>query len=117
MKLTVMSAALFLAAGITLAKDPPVYQKAVILQMESTSCGYDMKGGKSVTGELLGTNSENKKTKELLCQEYVLQSDRVIYRIRPRDDKHPVLLPIGETAQYRIAKDRTKLRVPEMDDK
>jgi hypothetical protein len=53
----------------------------------------------------------------MLCQEYVLQTDRVIYRIRPKDDKHPVLLPIGETAQFRIHKDKLILKVAEADDK
>jgi len=37
----------------------------------------------------------------------------VIYRIRPNDDKHPVLLPIGETAQFRLHKDKLILRVSE----
>jgi hypothetical protein len=53
----------------------------------------------------------------MLCQEYVLQADRVIYRIRPKDDKHPVLLPIGETAEFRIDKEKLILRVPEANDK
>jgi hypothetical protein len=46
-----------------------------------------------------------------------LQADRVIYRIRPKDDKHPALLPIGETAEFRIQKDKLILRVPEANDK
>jgi hypothetical protein len=41
----------------------------------------------------------------------------VVYRIRPKDDKHPMLLPIGETAQFRISKDKLILRVPELNDK
>jgi hypothetical protein len=53
----------------------------------------------------------------LLCQEYVLQSERVIYRIRPRDEKHPVLLPVGEQAQFRLQKDKMILRVEDLDDK
>ena len=75
------------------------------------------KGSKSVAGELLGTDAQSKKTQEVLCQEYVLQTDRVVYRIRPKDDKHPILLPIGETAQFRIHKDKLILRVAESDDK
>ncbi len=66
---------------------------------------------------MLGTDGQHKKTQELLCQEYVLQSDRVVYRIRPKDDKHPALLPIGETAQFRIHKDRLILKVAEADGK
>jgi hypothetical protein len=53
----------------------------------------------------------------LLCQEYLLQTDRIIYRIRPKDDKHSVLLPAGERAQFRIEKDYMKLRVEDLDNK
>jgi len=70
-----------------------------------------------LTGELLGTDGQSKKTQETLCQEYVLQTDKLVYRIRPKDDKHPVLLPIGETAQFRIRKDKMILKVAESDDK
>ena len=93
------------------------YEKGVLLQMESSPCGSTEKGSKTVAGEILGTDGEHKSTRELLCQEYVLRADRVIYRIRPRDDKHPVLLPIGETAEFRIDKDKLMLRVPEVNDK
>jgi hypothetical protein len=93
------------------------YEKAVLLQMESSPCGYAEKGSKTIAGEILGTDGEHKNTKEMLCPEYVLQADRVIYRIRPKDDKHPVLLPIGETAEFRIEKDKLMLRVPEANDK
>ncbi len=72
---------------------------------------------KSFTGETLGTDSASKKTQELLCQEYVLQSERVIYRIRPRDEKHPVLLPVGERAQFRLQKDKMLLRMEDLDSK
>src|SRR5947209_11985440 len=85
--------------------------------MKSPSCGYADKDGKNLTGELSGTDSQHKKTQEVLCQEYVLQSDRIVYRIRPKDDKHPVLLPVGESAEFRVHKDKLLLRVPEADDK
>jgi hypothetical protein len=99
------------------AKEHIDYQNGKILQMESTSCGLQEKGNKTVAGEIFGTDGEHKKTQELLCQEYTLQSDRVIYRIRPKDEKHPVLLPIGETAHFRLHKDKLILQVPEADGK
>jgi len=113
MKLTVLCLCL---AGVAVAKERD-YQKGTLLRMDSSSCGTQEKGGKSVTGELLGTDSQSRKTKEVLCQEYVLQGDHVIYRIRPTDDKHPALLPIGEVAEYRIHKDKLMLRVLEGDGK
>jgi hypothetical protein len=106
-----------LFAGVCAAKEHDDYQKGTLLRMDSTSCGMQEKGGKSMAGELIGTDSQNKKTKEVLCQEYVLQTDRVVYRIRPNDDKHPVLLPIGETAQFRLHKDKLILKVAELDAK
>ncbi len=41
----------------------------------------------------------------------------MIYRIRPRDEKHPVLLPVGEQAQFRMEKDKMMLRVEDLDNK
>jgi hypothetical protein len=99
------------------AKDKPAYERGVLLQMDSTHCGYAEKDGKTLTGEILGTDGQHKNTQEVLCQEYILKSDRLIYRIRPKDDKHPTLLPVGETAEFRIHKDKMILRVPEADGK
>ncbi len=109
--------AILLCACVAEAKDPPSYQKGTLLQMESAPCGYAEKSGKSIGGEILGTDSAHKKTQEVLCQEYTLQADRIIYRIRPKDDKHPILLPVGETVQFRIHKDMLLLRNPEGDSK
>jgi hypothetical protein len=106
-----------LLAGVCAAKEHDDYQKGTLLRMDSAPCGMQEKGGKSVAGELLGTDSQSKKTQEVLCQEYVLQGERVIYRIRPKDDKHPALLPIGETAQFRLHKDKMILKVAEGDGK
>jgi hypothetical protein len=107
MKARLAVAVLALAcAPLGLAKDPPSYDKGTLLSMDSSSCGVAEKGSKTVAGELLGTDGEHKSTEEVLCQEYVLQGDRIVYRIRPTDTKHPVLLPVGDTVQYRIRKDK-----------
>jgi hypothetical protein len=66
--------------------------------MDSVECGFDENSGKSLAGEVQGTDSAHNKTHALLCQEYLLQTDHVIYRIRPKDDKHRVLLPVGDSA-------------------
>ena len=102
---------------VAVAKDPKAYQSGKLLQMDSVQCGTAEKDAKSFAGEVLGTDSGHKKTQEVLCQEYVLQSERVIYRIRPRDEKHPVLLPVGEQAQFRLEKDKMLLRVEDLDSK
>jgi hypothetical protein len=88
------------------AKEPKVYQSGKLLQMDSVPCGVDEKDAKSFASELVGTDSGHKKSQELLCQEYLLQAEKVIYRVRPRDAKHPVLLPVGEHAQFVSTKTR-----------
>ena len=115
MKLRTLAVCL-LFAGVCSAREHD-YQKGTLLRMDSSSCGTQEKGSKTVAGEIFGTDGQHKKTQEVLCQEYVLQGEHVIYRIRPRDDKHPALLPIGETAQFRIHKDKMLLLVPETDPK
>ena len=110
-------AAILQTAASAPAKDKPAYERGVLLQMDSTHCGFAEKGSKTVAGEILGTDGQHKNTQEVLCQEYILKSDRLIYRIRPKDDKHPTLLPVGESAEFRIHKDRMLLRVPESDGK
>jgi hypothetical protein len=107
-----------LLATVCLAKEPRQQQQSgTLLQMDSVECGADQKSGKSLAGEMLGTDNAHQKVHTLLCQEYLLQTERVIYRIRPKDDKHPVLLPVGEKAQFHIDKDKMKLRVEDLDDK
>ncbi len=109
--------AIMLVAVLAQAKEPKHYQSGKLLKMESVKCGTDEKNGKSLAGEMIGTDSAHMKTHELLCQQYVLETEKVMYTIRPRDEKHPVLLPIGEKAQFRMDKDKIVLRVEDLDDK
>jgi hypothetical protein len=106
-----------LLVGTAYAKEPKAYQSGKLLQMDSVQCGVDEKDAKSFTGELIGTDSGHKKSQELLCQEYLLQAEKVIYRVRPRDSKHPVLLPVGDQAQFRLEKDKMLMRVEDLDNK
>ena len=93
MRLKIMTAA-FLLAGLAYAKEPKPHNSGTLLQMDSVQCGTAEKSARSFAGEVLGTDSGHKNTQQVLCQEYVLQTDRVVYRIRPRDEKHPALLPV-----------------------
>lgn len=85
-----------LLAATAYGKEPKAYQSGKLLQMDAVSCGAQ-------------------KTQELRCQEYVLQTDTLDYRIRSRDAKHPVLLPVGERAQFRLEKDKMLVRVEYLD--
>jgi hypothetical protein len=106
-----------LCASFAYARDHQSPQSGTILQMDSVNCGTDQKSDRSLAGEIIGTDNSDRKTRTLLCQEYLLQTDRMTYRIRPKDDKHPALLPVGEKAQFHVAKDHLKLRVEDLDDK
>jgi hypothetical protein len=117
MRSKVLISAVLVCACTVFAKEPKAYQTGKILQMDSVQCGTTEKDHSNFAGDVLGTNSGSKKTQELLCQEYLLQAEHVIYRIRPRNDKHAVLLPIGRQAQFRIQKDKMLLRLEELDDK
>ncbi len=92
-----------LGASFAFARDHQTPQSGTLLQMDSVSCGTDQKN--------------QKKTHTLLCQEYVLQADNVVYRIRLKDDKHPSLLAVGSKAQFHIEKNAMKLRVEGPNDK
>jgi hypothetical protein len=109
--------ALMLLSAIAFAKEQHFYQRGRLMSMDSVSCGYAEKSGKTIKGEILGTDGGHKNTKEVLCQEYLLRTDQVLYRIRPRDDKHPILLPVGEVAEFRLYKDRVYLKINESDGK
>jgi len=116
MRLKFLSAVILLAA-IAQAKEPKHYHSGRLMKMESVKCGTDEKNGKSFAGEMIGTDSAHMKTRELLCQQYTLETDKLVYTVQPKDDKHPALLPIGESAQFRLEKDKMLLRVEDMDDK
>jgi hypothetical protein len=103
-----------LLAATAYAKEPKAYQSGTLLQMDSVQCGVDAKHPESVT-EMSGATPDHKPTQGPLCQVYLLQTDKVIYRIRPRDAKHAVFLPVGEQAQFRPEKDKLLLRVEYLD--
>jgi hypothetical protein len=118
MKSTFALSVVLILGSFTFAKNEPVFhQTGTISAMDAVECGFDENSGKSFAGEMLGTGGAHKKTRAMLCQEYVLRADRVMYRIRPRDEKHPVLLPVGERAEFRLKKDKLLLSVPELDGK
>ena len=104
-------------AAAAFAKEPKIFQNGKLLQMDSVQCGVDEKDGKSFAGEMIGTDAGHKKTQELLCQEYLLRTDKITFRIRPKEVKHPLLLPIGEQVQFGLEKDRMLLRVEDLDSK
>lgn len=99
------------------AKEARFYDKGTLVEMKSVECGVDSKGAEGIGGILGVDDSQHVKTRQMLCQEYLLRTDRLEYRIRPKEEKHPALLPIGSQARYRITKDTMRVLVPEFDKK
>src|ERR1043165_2766286 len=114
---TAVFCGILLVSLAAVAKDGPSYQSGKLKEMSSVECGFEQKSAKGLMGELVGTDNSHSKTKKTFCQEYVLETDHVVYRIRPREEKHPALLPVGEKALFRMKKDLMVLKVPEGDDK
>jgi hypothetical protein len=89
--------ALSLGGVVAVAKEHS-YQQGTLTAMNAVPCGEQQK--------------RHKKTREMLCQEYTLQTDTTEYHIRQKQEKHTSLLQIGSAADFRIEKDTMMLRVP-----
>lgn len=107
--------AILMAACLAQAKGPRFYEKGTLVEMKSVECGVDAKGAEGIGGVLGVDDSQHTKSRQMLCQEYLLRGDRMDYKIRPKEEKHPALLPIGQQAEFRIQKDRMRMLVPELD--
>jgi hypothetical protein len=94
-------------AANSVAQEPRAYLDGTILQMDSARC-IDKRANSSIQADV----PEPSQAKNVLsCTEYVLQTDRVLYRIRPKITQHAELLPVGERAQFRLQQDELLLRV------
>jgi hypothetical protein len=103
--------------GTFAAANDKNYETGSLKEMTSVECGVDQKSGTSFVGDLLGTDNAHSQARKTFCAEYVLETTHTIYHIRPREQKKPALLRVGQTAQFRMKKDRMVLRVPEGDNK
>jgi hypothetical protein len=109
--------ALLMVASFAQAKGPRFYEKGTLVEMKSVECGVDARGAEGIGGVLGVDDSQHTKSRQMLCQEYLLRGDRMDYKIRPKEEKHPALLPIGQQAEFRIQKGRMHVLVPELDNR
>ena len=117
MRSTSLLLALILFAVAACAGEPKAYQGGKLLRMDSVACAANPSSSNNQSRSSNQANEQNSATKQSLCQEYVLQADQVVYRIRPRDVKHSALLPVGEFAQFRLDKNKMILRINSLDEK
>jgi len=77
------------------AQEPKKYHSGQLLQMESLQCTvYE------------NASPDPHATDAVTCQEYVLRGEDVLFHLRAKDLKHPILLPIGKEVTYRTEEDR-----------
>ena len=80
----ILFTALLLCSSFAWTQDPKPFQTGKLLQMEPVPC------------------HATQKAQEPHCQIYLLESDSVVFHIRPKNAKRTPLLPVGERAQFRI---------------
>jgi len=88
------------------------HDSGTLLQMDSAECGTDQKSGKSLAGEIIAPTALTRRPTCCCARSILLQSERIIYRIRPKDDKHPYCY-LGQKSQFR-RQGQMKLRVEDM---
>lgn len=86
MRLTGIISAVLMLATVASAGDLKPYQTGKLLQTDFATC------------------TAQGKSPEPSCVQYVLESESVVFQIRPKNTKHAVVLPAGERAQFRIDK-------------
>jgi hypothetical protein len=95
-----LALAVLLLASLAHAQEPKKYHTGQLLQMESLQCTV-----------FENPSSDANATDSTMCQEYVLQGDSVLFHLRAKDAKHPVLLPVGKEVSYRTEENRFFLRL------
>jgi Flp pilus assembly protein TadD len=99
-------------------RDQPQFNEAgTLVEMQAVPCGFQERGFTGFGGLFASAGLEHVNSNDKLCQEYVLRTAYVQYRIRPVNEKEPVLLPVGEKAHFHIKGDHILLTMPEGDDK
>jgi hypothetical protein len=88
--------ALIVVSPLAYAKDPRPYQIGRVSQSKAGPC-----------------SAKRSHKTQSLCQEYTLESENVIYHIRPRDQRHVMALQTGDRAEFRLNKGMILLRTEE----
>lgn len=93
----ILFTALILLASFAWAQEPKPYQTGKLLQIESVPC------------------HASQKAQAPRCQAYLLESDSVVFHLRPKNAKRTPVLPVGERAQFRIANGNVLLHMDGID--
>src|SRR5580658_1442788 len=91
--------------------------RAMIEKMEAVPCGAHERGLTGLGSVWASVGVTHVNSDEKLCPQYLLRTDDMEYHVRPLDHKHPVILPIGKEAEFKVAKDKFDMRIPDGDRK
>jgi hypothetical protein len=116
-KLPLIAMLALLMAVPTFAHDKKKKDRAMIEKMEAVPCGAKERGLTGLGSVFASVGVTSVNSDEKLCPQYLLRTDEMEYHVRPLDHKHPVLLPIGKEAEYKLAKDKFDLSIPDGDHK
>ena len=92
-------------------------QRGMLESMQSVPCGAKERGLTGVGSVFGSVGVQHVNSQEQLCPQYLLRTDDMDYHIRPLEKKHPVVLPVGQEAVFKVKKDRILLRVVDGDKK
>ena len=107
-RLFVVTFGLLLLFGIPAQAGSGFFQRGKITRMRTQKCTFIPAGGFHLTVAIFGTADPRTGIGQPMCPEYLLEGDRVDYRIRPL--KTDVLLPLGTEVQFKLHKGRMVLR-------
>lgn len=111
----VLVVAIPLSAGDKHKKKQP--DRGMLEKMEAVPCGAKERGLTGLGSVFGSVGVQHVNSDERLCPQYLFRTDEMEYEIRPRDHKHPVVLPVGHEAEFKIKNDRMSLKVPDGDRK
>lgn len=101
-------------SGATHSGAQGFYQSGRLIEMTARACSEtnDADPAALLVSDAPGAQPPKPKRQ---CPEYKLESKKAVYVIRPVETRRPVLLPIGENAQFRIKGDHLVLKVKALD--
>ena len=111
----VLVVALPLGAADKHKKNQP--DRGMLEKMEAVPCGAKERGLTGLGSVFGSVGVQHVNSEEKLCPQYLFRTDEMEYEIRPLDHKHPVILPVGHEAEFKVKKDRMFLTVPDGDRK
>jgi len=103
-----------LSAGVKKKNQP---DRGMLEKMDAVPCGAKQKGLAGLGSFWASLGVTDVHSTEKLCPQYLIRTDDTDYRVRPRDMKHPVILPIGHEVVFKLKKDRMMVKVPDRDQK